>query len=97
MRDKYNSVEQYRQENDSTDARRKSPPPVETFAEVYYYKKQMDSRTPMVIVLCDDEEIEGTIEWYDAEAIKINRQNEPNLLILKQNIKYLYKAAERKK
>ena len=49
----------------------------------------------MVLVLQDGEEIEGTIEWYDRGALKINRRAAPNLLILKRNIKYIYKAEER--
>ncbi|WP_352430433.1 hypothetical protein [Pyrinomonas sp.] len=76
---------------------RKRIPPVETFAEVFYYKKQMDAHTPMVIVLQDGEEIEGTIEWYDRGAIKVNRKTAPNLLLLKHNIKYMYKAEDRVK
>lgn len=74
---------------------KKAPPPVETNAEVFYYKKQIDTRTPMVIVLQDDEEIEGTIEWYDRHALKINCPQGPNLMLLKHNIKYMFKAEER--
>jgi sRNA-binding regulator protein Hfq len=74
---------------------RKTPPPAETHAEIYYYKKQIDSHTPMVIVLQDGEEIEGTIEWYDKDALKINRKDAPNLMLLKHNIKYMYKAEDR--
>ena len=76
---------------------RKKPPPAETSAEVYYYKKQIDARTLMVIILQDGEQIEGTIEWYDLDAIKINRQDAPNLLLPKHSIKYMYKAEEREK
>ncbi len=74
---------------------KKVPPPVETNAEVFYYKKQIDTHTPMVIVLQDGEEVEGTIEWYDRDALKINRKNEPNILLLKHNIKYMFKAEDR--
>jgi hypothetical protein len=35
------------------DGNTKKSPPVETNAETYYYKKQIDSRTLMVIVLTD--------------------------------------------
>lgn len=70
---------------------RKKVPPEQTNAESFYYKKQMDSRTPMVIVLQDGEILHGTIEWYDKGSIKLHRQGAPNLLILKHNIKYLYK------
>jgi hypothetical protein len=75
--------------------RKRQPPPLETHAEIYYYKKQIDAHTPMVIVLQNAEEIEGTIEWYDRGALKINRKSAPNLLILKRNIKYMYKAEDR--
>ena len=75
--------------------RKRIPPPSETSAEIFYYKKQIDAHTPMVIVLLDGEEIEGTIEWYDRGALKVNRKDEPNLLILKRNIKYMFKADER--
>lgn len=75
--------------------RKRVPPPVETNAEIFYYKKQIDAHTPMVIVLQDGEEIEGTIEWYDRSALKVNRKEAPNLLVLKHNVKYMYKAEER--
>jgi len=75
--------------------RKRIPPPLETSAEIFYYKKQIDAHTPMVIVLLDGEEIEGTIEWYDRGALKVNRRDLPNLLVLKRNIKYMYKADER--
>ena len=77
-------------------ARKKTSPPAQTNAEVYYYKKQIDSHTVMTIVLQDNEQIEGTIEWYDREALKINRRGAPNVLLLKHNIKYMFKADDRK-
>ena len=79
----------------SVQVKKRVPPPSETNAEIFYYKKQIDAHTPMVIVLLDGEEIEGTIEWYDRGALKVNRKGAPNLLILKRNIKYIYKADER--
>jgi hypothetical protein len=75
--------------------KKRTPPPLETNAEIFYYKKQIDAHTLMVIVLLDGEEIEGTIEWYDRGALKVNRKTGPNLLVLKRNIKYMYKADER--
>jgi hypothetical protein len=83
------------QQPSSVQVRKRQPPPNETHAEIYYYKKQIDAHTPMVLVLQDGEEIEGTIEWYDRGALKINRKSAPNLLVLKRNIKYIYKADER--
>jgi len=79
----------------SSQMRKRQPPATETHAEIYYYKKQIDAHTLMVLVLEDGEEIEGTIEWYDRGALKINRRSAPNLLVLKRHIKYIYKADER--
>ncbi len=78
-----------------TETRKKTPPPSETNAETYYYKKQIDSRTKMVVVLQDGEEIEGVIDWYDLDALKIDRENAPKILLLKHNIKYMFKAEDR--
>lgn len=83
------------QPSTSVQVRKRTPPPMETNAEIFYYKKQIDAHTIMVIVLLDGEEIEGTIEWYDRGALKVNRKSGPNLLVLKRNIKYMYKADER--
>ena len=84
----------FSRQTDPVDDRKKMPPPAETNAEIYYYKKQIDSHTMMVVVLQDGEEIEGTIEWYDRDALKINRKDEPNILLLKHNIKYMFKAED---
>jgi host factor-I protein len=74
---------------------KKPAPPEQTHAENFYYQKQMQSRTPMVVVLQDGEEIHGIIEWYDKHCIKLNRSGpHPNLLIYKLNIKYIYKESE---
>jgi sRNA-binding regulator protein Hfq len=74
---------------------KKAAPPEQTHAENFYYQKQMQSKTPMVIVLQDEEEIHGVIEWYDKYCLKVNRTGEPNLLIYKPSIKYMYKADEK--
>lgn len=82
-------------QSSSVQVRKRTPPPMETNAEIFYYKKQIDAHTVMVIVLLDGEEIEGTIEWYDRGALKVNRKDGPNLLVLKRNVKYMFKADER--
>jgi sRNA-binding regulator protein Hfq len=76
--------------------KRKMHPPTDTFAENYYYLKQMNKKTPMAVVFTDGEVVEGTIEWYDRNCIKLNRDNAPNMLVNKSHIKYIYKAGEPK-
>ena len=72
----------------------KQAPPEATSAESFYYVKQMNSKTPMVIVMTDGEEIHGCIEWYDRNCLKVNRGDKPNLLIQKPCIKYMFKQDE---
>ena len=71
---------------------KKSTPPEQTNAEQFYYSKQMQGKTQMVVVLTDGEQLEGVIEWYDRECLKLNRDGAPNLLLYKHCIKYMYKA-----
>jgi host factor-I protein len=82
---------------DRSNGARKAPPPDQTNAENFYYQKQMQSKTSMVIVLTDGEEVHGCIEWYDRTCIKVNRTSGPNLMIYKPSIKYIYKEGEGRK
>lgn len=75
-------------------SRRKQVPPEQTNAENFYYLKQMGAKTPLVVVLTDGEELHGWIEWYDRDCLKIHRLNEPNLLVYKHCIKYIFKERE---
>lgn len=78
--------------NRRNNTQKKVAPPDQTNAENFYYMKQMQAKTRMVFVLKDGETLEGVIEWYDKCCLKVNREGEPNLLIFKPNIKYMYKA-----
>ena len=61
-------------------------------AELFYLQKQIQSQTPMVIVLEDGELVEGHIEWYDRYALKVRGRN--RTLVYKSAIKYMYKLGE---
>ena len=61
-------------------------------AEVFYFQKQVQAQTPMTIVLDDGESIQGVIEWYDRDVIKVRHGG--RTLIYKSCIKYLYKSGE---
>ena len=74
---------------------KKLAPPEQTNAENFYYQKQMQSQTPLVIVLRDGEQIHGVIEWYDKNCLKVVRDGgKANLMIYKPAIKYMYKEGE---
>ena len=74
--------------------RRKQAPAEQTNAESFYYLKQMQNRTAMVVVLTDGTELKGWIEWYDKTCIKLNRVDAPNLLLFKQSMKFMFKEEE---
>lgn len=61
-------------------------------AELFYLQKQIQLQTQMVFILEDGERIQGVIEWYDRNSIKVRGKS--RLLIYKSAIKYLYKAGE---
>jgi host factor-I protein len=79
-------------------AGKKLPPADQTHAESFYYQKQMQSKTPMVVVIRDGEQLHGVIEWYDKNCIKLNRPaGQSNLLIYKSAIRYMFKEGEENK
>jgi sRNA-binding regulator protein Hfq len=61
-------------------------------AELFYLQKQIQSQTPMVVVLEDGERIEGCIEWYDRNSLKVRGRSKT--LIFKSAIKYMYKLGD---
>ncbi len=67
-------------------------PPEQTNAENFYFAKQIQMKTPMVVVLRDGEELSGTVEWYDKYAFRLTRTESTPVMIYKHNIKYMYKA-----
>jgi sRNA-binding regulator protein Hfq len=61
-------------------------------AELFYLQKQIQSRTPMVIVLEDGERVDGCIEWYDRNSLKVRGRTKT--LIYKSAIKFMYKLGD---
>lgn len=90
----------------SSAARRTAPVQEASHAEAFYLQKQVQAQTPMVFVLDDNEKVEGCIEWYDRNAIKVRTtassalramrsgDSGTRMLIYKSSIKYLYKVGE---
>jgi host factor-I protein len=66
----------------------------QTHAENFYYQKQMQSQTPMTVVLKNGETVQGVIEWYDKACIKLARNGRGSVLIYKTGIRYLHKTGE---
>ena len=83
-----------REAGSSAAGRRRSAPPDVTAAEAFYYLKQMNTKTPMVVVLDSGEQLRGQIEWYDKTCLKVHREADPNLLVFKHSIRYMYKQED---
>jgi len=64
--------------------------PEQTFEEVKYLRRLIEERIPVRVRLSDNQEVEGIIEFYDANFIRITRDDAPNLFLFKHDIKYLY-------
>jgi len=63
--------------------------PEQTFEEIKYLKRLIESATPVRVKLSGGGEVVGVIEYYDHSFIRITRDGEPNLFIFKHDIKYL--------
>ena len=61
-------------------------------AELFYLQKQIQSQTPMVIVLEDGERLDGCIEWYDRNSLKVRGRS--RTLVYKSAIKFMYKLGD---
>ncbi len=70
-----------------------SRPPEHTFEEINYLKHLIEQRIPVCVKLSDNEQVCGTIEYFDHRFIRVTRQDEPNVFIFKHDIKYLFEAS----
>ncbi len=71
----------------------KARAPEQTFEEVKYLRHLIDNHIPVRVKLLDNEEVNGVIEYYDHNFIRVTRDGAPNLFIFKHDIKYLAEAA----
>ena len=70
----------------------KTKAPEQTFEEVRYLKNLSENRVSVRVRLTDNSEVEGIIEFYDVDFIRLTRKGEPNLFLYKHDIKYLYEV-----
>jgi len=67
--------------------------PAHTLAEARYLTQLIDDRVPVRLHLMDGQEIEGTIEFFDARFLRLTRDSQPNVFLYKHEIKYIYELA----
>ena len=76
--------------NEPGGGRRRQPPGETTGRESGYIDWLSKNRVPVVIKLIRGEELRGWIEYYDRDIVRLTRNNEANLFIYKDRIKYLF-------
>jgi sRNA-binding regulator protein Hfq len=71
----------------------KTKAPEQTFEEVKFLRRLVDNQVPVRLRLTSDEEISGTVEFYDESFLRLTRSTgEPNLFVFKHDIKYLWEV-----
>jgi len=70
----------------------KTKAPEQTFEEVRYLRNLSEKRALVRARLTDNSEVEGIVELYDVDFIRLTREGEPNLFLYKHDIKYLYEV-----
>ncbi len=68
----------------------KSKAPSQTFEEPAYLKKLVQEHIPVGIKLVNGEEVEGFVEYWDADFLRLTREGDTNLFIYKHDMKYIY-------
>lgn len=75
-------------------APKKTKPVEQTFQEPKYLRQLIERKTPIRVKLADNQEVAGTVEYYDVNFIRLTRDDGPNLFIFKHDIKYLYEESQ---
>ena len=73
----------------SSSQKSKSPPPETTNEEAAHLKSLVEKKTPVSIKLVDGEVVNGWIEYYDRNMLRLTREGQPNLFIFKHQIAYV--------
>jgi host factor-I protein len=67
----------------------KAPPPEDTLEEAAYLKDLGEKQQSVSIKLVDGEIVQGWIEYYDKNMVRLTREGAPNLFIFKHDIMYI--------
>jgi host factor-I protein len=65
------------------------PPSSETSQEASYLKTLGEKQRVVNIKLVDGETVQGWIEYYDRDMVRLTREGQPNLFIFKHEILYI--------
>jgi len=69
--------------------RGRTPPPEDTLEEAAFLKALGEKQKLVSVKLMDGQVVQGWIEYYDKNMIRLTRQGAPNLFIFKHEIMYI--------
>ena len=72
----------------------RTPPAAETSQEAAYLKSLGEKQNRVSIKLKDGETVQGWMEYYDKDMVRLTRDDQPNLFIFKRNILYIAEDGE---
>jgi host factor-I protein len=75
----------------------RTSPPEETSQEAAYLKSLTEKQKPVSIKLSDGEVVNGWIEYYDKNMVRLTREAKPNLFIFKHEIMYITEDSGKRK
>ena len=75
----------------------RTSPPEETSEEASYLKSLSEKQKPVSIKLADGEIVNGWIEYYDKNMVRLTREAQPNLFIFKHEIMYIAEDTGKRK
>ena len=83
----YNAGMSFRAPHGNPNAKRgRTPPPEETLEEASFLKALGEKQKPVSVKLMDGQTVQGWIEYYDKNMVRLTRVGAPNLFIFKHEI-----------
>ncbi len=77
--------------------RSRTPPPEDTLEEAAFLKALGEKQKPVSVKLMDGETVNGWIEYYDKNMVRLTRDGAPNLFIFKHEIMYIAEDSGKRK
>jgi host factor-I protein len=94
----YNACMSFRAPHGNPNAKRgRTPPPEDTFEEAAFLKALGEKQKLVSLKLMDGQTVQGWIEYYDKNMVRLTRQDAPNLFIFKHEIMYITEDVGKKK
>lgn len=92
FQEKHQEVKRVKPVHDDFQENSEILPPERTNREADYYQDLIRNKTPLKVLLKDGNVIEGNLEYYDKNFLRITREKQPNAFIYKNEIKYFLEA-----